>query len=391
MRRTVRVSEGDLRCRLARRPRPLAANSGTSRSPVSTNCAPTRQLLDDTCNNGYGFAGVGEDEISVDAATKTFTRHQSGGSNWRWDETTTLGLDPYRTVSHGKGSFWALDEGATQEDWELNYDTLQGTESWSFADCEGRRKQAEAAKARDGGTDPDEYESFKTASAVIIPRVQLPRGFIDGGWRTIGVGNCGALVDGDKNGFAVYGGTGRAADASMRVVASNDGVLFVEVADDRWTRAGKSWVKEDHIELWLAPPGISPTQGMCDRAPTPDPSRQWGIRISDGQVFAGFGSPELLAGVEVVRSGGTARARIPIADWLKQDDDSNSVTVVYSDSDDGLRQKRLIATSQVERGQELTLGHVRRIEEDEATCVVRGKALRIDRTPPKPEKAAAKP
>jgi hypothetical protein len=168
-------------------------------------------------------------------------------------------------------------------------------------------------------------------------------------------------------------------------------VLFVEIADDRWTSGGKTWVKEDHVELWMAQSRTVVDAHECDPRPESDPSRQWGIRISDGSVFPGFGAPAPLAGVEVVRSGRVARVRIPIADWIKGEDDENALAVVYSDSDDGLRQKRLIATSQVERGQELTLGHVRRIEEDEATCVVRGKALRIDRTPPKPEKAAAKP
>ena len=67
-------------------------------------------------------------------------------------------------------------------------------------------------------------------------------------------------------------------------------------------------------------------------------------------MFPGFGSPEPLAGVEVVRAGGTARARIPVGDWLKQEAELSSITVVYSDSDDGLRQKRLIATSRSRAG-----------------------------------------
>ena len=86
-------------------------------------------MLTEACNNGYGAAGVGEDDVSVDADTKTFTRGQSGGSNWRWEETTTLGLDPFRVVSDGKSTFWVLDEDGTSESWDLNYDTLQGTET----------------------------------------------------------------------------------------------------------------------------------------------------------------------------------------------------------------------------------------------------------------------
>jgi len=354
-----------------------------------------RQLLTEACNNGYGAAGVGEDNVSVDADTKTFTRRQSGGSNWRWEETTTLGLDPFRVVSNGKSTFWVLDEDGTSESWDLNYDTLQGTETWSVADCEGRRKQAEAAKNRDGGGS-DESSASKDYSAVVIPRVELPAAFVQDGWRSIGLGDCGALIDGDKNGFAVYGGKGATADAAMRVaISKQQNMLFVEISDDHWTREGRSWVKEDHIELWLAPSGLRSSPDPCEGAPTEptsDSSRQWGIRISDGQVFPGFGSPEPLAGVEVVRGGRTARARIPVGDWLKQEAELNSITVVYSDSDDGLRQKRLIATSTVARGEELSLGHARDIDPSDATCLVKGKALRINRLPhptkPKEAKAA---
>jgi hypothetical protein len=337
------------------------------------------QLLSEACNNGYGAAGVGEDAISVDAKEKTFTHSRSGGSAWRWGNDITVGLDPLRVVSAGTSSFWTLDEDGTSESADWNYDTLQGHESWSIPDCEGRRKEEEA-RNRDGGAGSDNFPSSKSYEAAIIPRVQLPAAFVQEGWRTIGLGDCGALVDGDEHGYAIYGGKGKAADAAMRVVASKDGgVLFVEVSDDHWTTTGKSWVKEDHIELWLAPPGPSGTQSMCGGPPTPDPSRQWGIRISDGQVFPAFGAPAPLAGVEVVRSGRTARARIPAGDWLKGDGASNTVTLVYSDSDDGLRQKRLIATSQIERGQEMSLGHLRDIDPQETTCVIAGKALRISR------------
>jgi hypothetical protein len=339
-----------------------------------------RQLLSEACNNGYGAAGVGEDVIAVDAKEKTFSHTRNGGSAWRWGNDVTIGLEPLRVVSAGTSSFWALDEGATSESSEWNYDTLQGKEDWSAPDCEGRRKEEEARK-RTGGADTDNFATSKNYEALLIPRVQLPAAFVQDGWRTIGLGDCGALVDGDEHGYVVYGGKGKPSDAAMRVVAAKDGgVLFVEVSDDRWTSAGKSWVKEDHIELWLAPAEPTSRELMCEGPPSPDPSRQWGIRISDGQVFPAFGSPAALAGVEVVRSGRTARARIPAAEWLKGDGAATAVTVVYSDSDDGLRQKRLIATSQIERGQEVSLGHLRDIDPQETTCVVKGKALRISRS-----------
>ena len=342
------------------------------------------QLLSEQCNNGYGAAGVGEDSNAVDKEARTFSHSQSGGSAWRGDRGIVVGLDPLRVISVDESSFWTLDEEATSKSASWNHDTFEGSESWSVPDCVERRKQKEAA-ARDAAAGAGtEHDSSKTYNAVVVPRVDLPPAFVNDGWRSIALGNCGAFVDGEEHGFAIYGGKGRAADASLRAVISKDDFLFVEITDDRWTTGGKTWVKEDHIELWLAPPGIVAFDPNCDEPSGPEPpdsSRQWGIRISDAQVFPGFGSPAPLTGVEVVRNGHTARARIPVADWLKGHGEDASLTVVYSDSDDGLRQKRLIATSQIERGHAISLGHIRSVEPDIATCVVSGKTLKIHRLP----------
>jgi hypothetical protein len=361
--------------------------------PESEDCAPyeyhlivhshgkirERQLLSQQCNNGYGAAGVGEDTNGVDKEAHTYSHGQSGGSAWRWERGIEIGFDPLRVISIDESSFWTLDQEATSKDAEWNHDTFQGSESWGAKDCEARRKENEA---RDAGAGNDESYASLSFSAVIIPRVQLPPAFVQGGWRSIALGNCGAFVDGDQQGFAVYGGKGAAADASLRAVVSTDSFLFVEITDDRWTTGGKTWVKEDHIELWAAPQsGSTGIDVDCDPSPAADPSVQWGIRISDGQVFPAFGSPAPLTGVEVVRSGHTVRVRIPVAEWLKGKDDGTAMTIVYSDSDDGLRQKRLIATSQIERGHLLSLGHVRDVDPDVASCVLKGKTLQIFRPP----------
>jgi hypothetical protein len=337
----------------------------------------SRQLLSEQCNDGYGAAGVGEDSVTVDKEARTFNHDQSGGSAWRWSKGVTVGLDPLRIVSVDESTFWTLDQEGTSRSADWNHDTFEGYAVWPVPDCDGRRKQKEAARPEGGGG--DENPASRSVQSVIIPRLPLPAPFVQDGWRTIALGNCGALVDGDAHGFAVYGGKGSAADASVRAVVSQEGVLFVEIADDRWTSGGKSWVQEDHLELWMAQPGVS--AGDCDAPAGSDPSRQWGIRIADGRVFPAFGAPAPLGGVEVVRSGRVARARIPIGDWVKGDDADNALTVVYSDSDDGLHQKRLIATSKVERGQAGTLGSVRAVDPAHATCVIKGKALQIVRPP----------
>ena len=331
-----------------------------------------RQLLSEACNNGYGAAGVGEDTTWVDAKTQTFThrgrrlclaleqQHHGGPRSASHRQRRQVDvLDDRRGRHLGIGGL------------ELRH--VRGKESWSIPDCEGRRKHDEAVKKRMRGS---------TGSSSTPRRASRPcrsrgsssrrRSCRTGGDRSAGQlrrdrrrrparlrrprrqGECGGRRD-------ARGGLHRRCAVRGDLRRSLDG-------------NGESWVKEDHLELWLAPAGLDVRPGHLRPARDPDPSRQWGIRIADGQLFPAFGSPEPLAGVEVVRSGRIARARIPAAEWLKGEDETTSLTVVYSDSDDGLRQKRLIATSQVERGQWFSLGHVRDIAPKHTTCVVKGKS-----------------
>jgi hypothetical protein len=52
-----------------------------------------------------------------------------------------------------------------------------------------------------------------------------------------------------------------------------------------------------------------------------------------------------------------------------------SLTVVYSDTDDGQKQKRLIATSALKFGDALTLGATKIIPEDRGSCRIADGAL----------------
>ena len=49
-------------------------------------------LLLKLCNDGYGAAGVGEDEITI--GNNRLTHFQAGGSNDRWETTETIRLAP---------------------------------------------------------------------------------------------------------------------------------------------------------------------------------------------------------------------------------------------------------------------------------------------------------
>ena len=90
----------------------------------------------------------------------------------------------------------------------------------------------------------------------------------------------------------------------------------------------------------------------------------------DGQVYKAHGAPAASPTVRVTRTDRGARFRIVLPD------EGTGLTVVYSDSDDGARQKRLIATSNFRFGRTWTIGSVSTIGPLRAPCVETGGALR---------------
>ena len=75
------------------------------------------RLLLKLCNDGYGAAGMGEDEVKV--FPNGIQHFQAGGSNWRWESTKTIRLSPlavtrelacsYNTVGAGTGQILDID------------------------------------------------------------------------------------------------------------------------------------------------------------------------------------------------------------------------------------------------------------------------------------------
>jgi hypothetical protein len=264
-------------------------------------------------------------------------------------EWTTIGLDPVRLVSVTRTSTGQQDRSVT---W--NSDDFAGDLELGVSYCQGK------SPADAGESNVPDVE----IRAIRIPRPALPETFVADGWKTTSFGRCAARVGGDR-GFIVQGAKGTATDASMRIVFSSQGYLFVEVTDDRFVTGAKSWVKDDHLEIWAAAP---PENGCIDPS-AKSTAVQWGIRVSDGHVFPGVGPPATTPKVEVARANDkTIRIRIAF--------EPNSLpgprfTVVYSDSDDGTHQKRLIATSDLVFGKWWTLGEAP--EDEGLSCmIVRG-------------------
>ena len=319
-----------------------------------------------------------EDEIEVDSKAHTFTHfHSNMKGRDNWGSGVTIGLDPVRLID------W---DQSGDTSFSVNWDLLRRRDSWTVPDEEAIA-QLQATPRPDGGADegaPEEGdedgEPTREMSAISVPKLALPPRFTAGGWKTTGLGSCGVLIDGKDSGYTLHG-EANAGDATLRVVASMDGVMFVEVTDDRWTGPSRSWVKDDHLELWLArdppPPEAGAAQG-ADAGGAHDTAVQWGIRIADGATFSAFGAPEPLKGVEVVRRGSVARVKIPFA----PPDAYPRFAVVYSDGDDGKTQERLIATAPLTRGDGGTLGGSWEVDPVDASCTLKGGALTVIRPPP---------
>ena len=295
-----------------------------------------------------------EVRAGVDAKERTFNfGGHSVYTNDQWDEETVLGLDPLRIVAFSRGS-----NGRGQlHDEKWNWDKFGGDVELGVDYCPNKAPWA------DGGTRPDSDVPDFVVHALRIPRVTLPATFLADGWRTTALGACAAQVDGE-NGFTIHGDKGAAADTSMRVLFSTGDDLFIEIRDDRFVSGGKSWVVDDHLEVWT-------TNGdsQCVDPKGKSPAWQWGIRVLDGAVFPGFGDPGTAPHAEAHRAGNVARLKLSLRGTLAA---GTPFTIVYSDSDDGRRQKRLIATSALSYGKWWTFGEAPAAQEGASCIPVRG-------------------
>lgn len=136
---------------------------------------------------------------------------------------------------------------------------------------------------------------------IPIPDVTLPDGYAgdaSGAWTCHTIKGCSAVIDGTKgHGFVTFG----------HRLASDP--TFLAVVSGRWTFVqieGKppeaeddaNWVGTDHLEVWVAEESHSGVE-CVEHAPV----EQWGVRMSDGQVFPGVGKPATLLRAERATCG----------------------------------------------------------------------------------------
>jgi hypothetical protein len=297
----------------------------------------------------YGARG-GDESLAFDGKTVTFS--MEGGSAWAWSEQRTWEIDPrlrlIKSASHG---WWTL--GSNVSSTTVDHRTGRVRQDFNVPDC-----------GPDGA--PPDSEDVGGAGKYVyteIPQLAADDAFA-AQWATAAFPKAALLVTSTGgDGYLVFGKAGGARDARFRVLALSGRVLVVEVADAKLSTGGKSWVSDDHLEVWAGGELPSYYTHCVQRGPAGQvnaegkvvAAQQWGIRTSDATISRGWGNPDVDPQVE--------RMELASSDWGKVirfritfARDLASVTVAYSDSDNGKRQKRLTATSRIMLKDPLSLG-----------------------------------
>jgi len=204
---------------------------------------------------------------------------------------------------------------------------------------------------------------------TLVPEVRVNAAFLKEEWRTTSLGSCSLTIDGTaQRGHLIHGPPGIAEDATMRLVWLGKRTLLVEIDDDQWHDGERTWLYDDHLELWLS---HAPSACVDAKAPL----YQFGIRVTDGAVFHALGTKGTFPLVERV-SVSPNRVRLKI--FLPKPLPTDGFTVVYSDSDKGHRQDRLIGTSALKFRDAGTLGERFKVASQRAWCRVhKGRLERV--------------
>jgi hypothetical protein len=313
------------------------------------------QRLLDLCNDGYGAAGLGEDVIDFD--DNEISHEQSGGSAWRWSNTKEIQLWPLRMRRQSSCSFHTGAPGFQYKRWDWTRFAGQG----AYAVTNRCRKPG--PNEEQGACELDKANG----RFVLIPKIDMK---VQGAPY---LGTCAATIDASgKNGFVVFGKpTGRAVP-SVKALLISDRELLVTVTDREFATGGRSWIHDDHIEIWQ---GLPIATDKCSEAKKR--LLQWGVRMSDARIFAGHGRAEAL--VLLSRRRKREDGLVTAAFRFRLEYKVEGITVVYSKAA-GRRQRMLIATSRLKYRDPTSLGEAYTIPRGAAQCAMRNGKLDVIRS-----------
>lgn len=303
---------------------------------------PPRLVLK-LCNDGYGMAGVGEDDVTV--GPNRLVQFQSGGSAWRWHTTYTFSLAPWRLLTErdcsyhnameNTGAVTVLDYLAMvgrsiAKDSPVNDDGI-GCPEWPEA--ASRHFTAMPGPGLLGGYNILTPFAGRNAKGPIVPRGGV-------------IGDCVPAMDtAGTNGFVVHGQPAPAGQAAeIRAIAESFNALVIQVFDPTAAAqpapVGGSWVKRPHVEIWRGHNG----DDLRARLSLADLS-QVGIDL-DGKAYAGVGRKVPLPAVERWQAADEAGRAVTVlrVSWPDTYALLHGIALVYSQADGG-RQARLAAST----------------------------------------------
>lgn len=336
------------------------------------------------CNDGYGAAMVGYDEIIVGENRLTHT--QSGGSAWRWDTSKTFRLSPLALVEETDCSYHNAAPN-TAELTIVDRMTLEARAyapapraDWSEAEIGCPAITADFDKPLQPQPAPDVVAGF----AVPVPFDADPLPLPD----DTTLGSCGLRLSTDgANGFLIHGDPAPAAEAAeLRVIAETPKSLLIQIRDPLAEAAqkaalGLSWTKEPHVEIWTASEGE-----ILEGDDMQGPERiyaQIGINLA-GEVNIGTGKPAYLPKV-ATWPGKDEQGRAVTVLRVSWEDDAAllyGLGVVYAQAEGG-KQRRLIASAPIKKNKPLFLPGLWHNTQDEtgvqsAACEFSGESHELD-------------
>jgi hypothetical protein len=325
----------------------------------------TESLLLELCNDGYGASGVGEDAIEI--GSNRLTHGQSGGSAWRWGSEIIYQLSPLGILNERSDGYWTLGANYSIDQWDWT-DYSDGENEWwaPFCDEQGYVPDNEGAL-------PDDAEIQHYLAIPQLPESAVPATMLDAS-----LGNCSLTLSTEiGRGWIVHGEEEEAAadQAWMRLLAYEPNRLAVSVRLHKVLSGGKSWLSDDHIEIWQAPLTSYGDACLDQQAP----ARQWAVRLSDGAVFAAHGDPATLPKVLARHSTVDSQSGVIVTTHLELPEPIENLTVVLSRGDGKKKQRWLLASSDLSFGKPWTLGRTYRIPEDAASCAISEGRLDVTR------------
>lgn len=305
---------------------------------------PPRRILK-LCNDGYGAAGIGEDEVTV--GPNLLVHREIGGSSDRWESTVRFTLSPFRAVAERDCNYNNLSAGnGTLTDLDFLKMTARSVTKDTAAkwgEDVGCPQWPSAASAH---FTPQPASNLLGGYNVIVP--VLPGGPVPAPKLPTGaaIGDCIApMTTSGVNGFVIFGAPAAASQAAeIKVMAESSQALVIQVYDsaaaDQPAKPKGSWINLPHAEVWVA---LSNT-GANVRLPA-NQLTQVGVDLN-GKAYAGVGKKEALPAVErwQAHDAGGRPVVVLRLTWSSDTEFANGVAVVYSQAEGG-KQARLVATT----------------------------------------------